>query len=178
MSHNRPSVQLSGLDFAQPQRDLQQATPWTGWALLAGALLLALWLAYDGLRSEKLRDTLRETRQHAVHQGNPATLTPTLNAEVRFADETLRQGSIPWEAIFGDVESAARADVSLLQWQAQGRNREIRLAGEAKNFETLTAFLAHLETRPTLASAHLLGHQVQEGRSAVKFDALVRWRQP
>jgi Tfp pilus assembly protein PilN len=168
-----------GLDFAQPQRGMRHGTSWAGWAWLAAGLLLTVWLVQDYARLDARRSALQaELRQASLRQERQegAALPAAQAAELRFADETLRLAALPWEAVFQDIEAAASPEIVLLHLQPQGRSRDIRIAGEARDFEALSAYLARLDSRPGLSGAQLLGHQLTDARAPLKFEALVRWR--
>lgn len=168
-----------GLDFAQPQRGIGQSPSWTHWVWLAAGLLLSAWLVQDYARLDARRTALQaELRQASVrHERQDGAALPAAQAaELRFADETLRLAALPWEDVFQDIEAAASPEIVLLHLQPQGRSRDIRIAGEARDFEALSAYLARLEARPGLVGAQLLGHQLAEARAPLKFEALVRWR--
>lgn len=170
---------LSSLEFAHPQLSLRQRSPLTGWGLLVAALLLAAWLLHDTLHWQVRHEAAQAAlRQQAGAHAADRPLSATQSAEIRFAEEVLRQGATPWEALFGAIESARPADIAILRLHAQGRSREVRLSGEARHFDALTAFLAALDRQADLAGSQLLHHQVEEGRGTVKFDVLVRWKSP
>ena len=169
----------AGLDFARPQRSLQPAASPLGWTMLVLALLLCAWQVQGHLELTERRDAALVLAPRMPEKGRPdAALSSTQQAEIRFADETLRLGTVPWERIFQDIEAVAAPEISLLHVHPQGRSREIRIAGEARNFEALSAYLARLEQRPAFAGAQLLGHQLAEPQGSLKFEALVRWRLP
>lgn len=172
----------SGLDFAHPQRGMRRGTTPAGWALLVLGVLLAGWLLQDYAALETQRDVLRgQLRESTLQQaqsGGSAGLSAAQAAEVRFADETLKLAALPWDAIFQDIEAAAAPGIVLSHLQPQGRSREIRLAGEARDFAALSAYLARLEDRPGLAAVQLLGHQLTEPGGTLKFEAQARWSEP
>ena len=169
----RHAGRLSALDFAHPQQALQHSSGWRGWSVLAIALTATTWLAFDlaDLKS-------RHQRMQAASLETPTAVRPlpaTLPAEMRFADESLRSGTIPWDSIFSDLEAARKPGITLLHVHAQGRAQTLRIGGEAQSFNVLTAFLADLDKRPGLAGSQLLGHQLDEQRHSVKFEARVQW---
>ena len=171
----RRKLQLAHLDFARPQQPLRSVSTLAGWGLLMAALLLAGWLAYDlrelDTRHQEMQSLKQTPRKESV-------LSPAVGAEIRFADETLQTGTTPWETLLDEIGAAKKADVTLTRLQVQGRAREIRISGEARHFDAVSAFLAALDARPGLAGSQLLGHQTEAPGNQVKFDALVRWKAP
>ena len=183
----RPVDLAAGLDFAHPQRDIRHAPPRTGWALLAGAAVLATWLVHDHRQLADQRDAAQSAlnRIRVQHERTSSATPPTVlqASEVRFATTALATGALAWEAVLLDIEAATTPEVALLELKLQGNTGEIRLMGEARTFTALAAYLARLADRPEIAGTQLLGHRLathdtHSAGPAVKFEALLRWRAP
>jgi hypothetical protein len=79
--------------------------------------------------------------------------------------------------MFGELESAASANVALLGIQPDGAGRQVRLAGEARRFEDLLAYVARLEATPGFANVFLAGHELKSGSGGqvVAFTLAAEW---
>jgi hypothetical protein len=178
MSREQSSV-VPDIDFARPQSALYRRIPWSGWAMLLAALLLAAVLVADYANRLALRSTMElEVRQGRVQQSRDPAVSAAVTAEMRFADAALAAGRIPWEALFSDIEAAAAPGIVLLRLHPRGASREIHITGEAAEIDVLAAYLLRLGSRPGLNGVRLLGHQplARNGGPAVRFELVVGWR--
>lgn len=172
-----PSV--PAIDFARPQPVFDRLTPWAGWAMLGAALVLAAVLIADHARLLARRDQAEiALRAGGAQQHREAPVPPALAAEIRFADEGLEPGRIPWEAVFRDIETASAAEILVIGMNFQGARREVRVSGEASDVDALSAYMARLGSRPALTAVRLLSHQplARDGRSAIRFELVAQWR--
>jgi type IV pilus assembly PilN-like protein len=129
-----------------------------GVALYPDRLLLA-----DQLAAEKpsVRDAAAATRENArmaVSSGEPQALA----SELKHANEILLQLALPWGELFASAESAGIPDVALLSIESDTDKRRVTISGEAKNLESILAYLRYLEARPALADVYLQSHQLQK----------------
>lgn len=179
MNREQPSV-VPDIDFVRPQSALDRRVPWSGWAMLLAALLLAAVLVADYANRLGLRSTMElDVRQGRVQQqSRDPAVSAAVAAEMRFADAALAAGRIPWEALFSDIEAAAAPGIVLLRLHPRGASREIHITGEAVEIDVLAAYLLRLGSRPGLNGVRLLGHQplARNGGPAVRFELVVGWR--
>jgi len=54
-----------------------------------------------------------------------------VDAELKNADAVMRQLALPWAAMVGAVEGAARPEIALLSMQPDAQQRSLRLTAEA-----------------------------------------------
>jgi Tfp pilus assembly protein PilN len=85
--------------------------------------------------------------------------------------------TLPWDAMFGELESAADAHVGLLAIQPDASGRQVRLAGEARTFEALLAYVARLEATAGFANVLLATHELKAGGAErpVTFTLTADW---
>lgn len=171
------------LDFVRP------SAPRTGLGIalaVAGAVAAgAALLEYRSLAGEvslleaRIADTQRMARRE-LPRLRQASLDPkTLADEVRNANAVLAQLTIPWDALFREIEAAADPSVTLLSIQPDATSRGVRIAGEARRFEDVLAYVARLERRDALAKVYLTSHEVRSsGSRPVAFGVSAQWVSP
>jgi hypothetical protein len=169
------------LDFLHP----------SGPRMRAGVALLALGLAaagltgwrYYGLASEverlesRVADLKSLARRSFPAMRVPAGDAKLLAQEVGRANAVVASLTIPWDAMFGELESAAGKDVALLGIQPDGSGRQVRLAGEARRFEDLLAYVGRLEATAGFANVFLAGHELRSDAAGqpVAFTLTADW---
>lgn len=169
------------LDFRRTNR----SAAWGGIALLAAALAGAavsggqyLQLAEQlAAENASLRDAAASTRQRprvATSGSEPQLLA----AELKHANEILLQLTLPWGELFSSAESAGTPDVALLSIDSETDKRRVKIAGEAKNLESILDYLRYLESRPALVDVYLQSHELQkqDTQRPVRFVVSARWR--
>lgn len=169
------------LDFRRRNR----SASWVGIALLLPALAgivvsggQYLQLA-DQLAAEQasLRDAAAATRKRpglAASSSEPQALA----AELKHANEILLQLTLPWGELFASAESAGTPDVALLGIESETDKRRVKIAGEAKNLESILDYLRYLESRPVLVDVFLQSHELQkqDAQQPVRFVVSAQWR--
>jgi hypothetical protein len=133
-------------------------------------------LAGDVARLEgRIDDVKRLARRDLPRMRLPAGDAKLLAQEVGRANAVLASLTLPWDAMFGELESAASANVALLGIQPDGR--QVRLAGEARRFEDLLAYIGRLEATPGFANVLLSGHELKSGSggAVVAFTLAAEW---
>lgn len=110
--------------------------------------------------------------------GQVAPATDVLKAELARASDTVRALKLPWSEVFGALEAASSADVSLLALDPQPDKRMLKLHAEARNMEAVLAYLRALAGNPVFLAVNLQSHQVQQADPLhpVRFLVLVEWR--
>jgi len=169
------------LDFLHPAGPRFQV----GAALLAlgiVAVVLVGWRYYAlggdvaGLE-ERLADVKRLERRELprmrVSTGDPKLLAQ----EVGRANAVLASLTLPWDAMFGELETAASAHVGLLAIQPEASGRQVRLAGEARSFDELLAYIGRLEATRGFANVLLATHELKPGGAErpVVFTLTADW---
>ena len=169
------------LDFLHPAGPRIQV----GVALLAvgvAAAVLVAWRFYalgrdvDELEV-RLADVKRLERRELPRIRVAGADPKVLAQEVGRANAVLASLTLPWDAMFGELESAANANVGLLAIQPEASGRQVRLAGEARTFEELLAYIARLEATPGFANVLLATHELKPGGAgrSVAFTLTADW---
>ncbi len=156
-----------------------------GAALLAlgvAAAVLVAWRYYAlgrdvGELEERLADVRRLERRELPRMRLTAGDAKVLAQEVGRANAVLASLTLPWDAMFGELESAASASVGLLGIQPDASGRQVRLAGEARSFEELLAYIGRLEATAGFANVLLATHELKPGgtQRAVAFTLTADW---
>jgi Tfp pilus assembly protein PilN len=86
--------------------------------------------------------------------------------------------SLPWDDVFGAIEAAGTADVSLLSLDPTPDKRMLKLQAEARNMEAVLAYLRALAGTTVFSQVSLQSHQVQQADPLhpVRFLVLLEWR--
>ncbi|MFN0301107.1 MAG: PilN domain-containing protein [Burkholderiales bacterium] len=172
------------LDFLHPIPPHSRLGP----ALLfAGALAagVAGW-RFAALDSEaqRLESRLAET-QRMARRGLPAVRSPAADPklvaqELGHANAILASLTVPWDAMFRSLESAAGDNVGLLGIQPDGSGRQVRIAGEARRFEDLIVYLKRLKSTSGFSNVFLAAHELKGSGNArtVAFTLTAEWSVP
>lgn len=153
------------LDFRRDERH----TPWAGFLLLAlgGASVLAAGHHHGRLKQELeqaeawVRPSGPGPRTQSVGVRNPGDVQKVA-LEYRRATEVAAQLRLPWNDLFMSVELASTPDVALLSIESDIGKRQVRIAGESKDFDALLGYLRLLARQPTLENIYLQSHRVQQ----------------
>lgn len=158
--------------------------PATALLLLALAGNIAGGLYYADLSEQ--RESARESAaRNASGRGTPGTMSGAgrraadqLQAELARANDTARALSVPWDAVFGAIEVASSADISLLALDPMPDKKMLKLHAEARNMAAVLAYLRALAAGPVFSAVSLQSHQVQQAdpNHPVRILVLVEWR--
>jgi len=169
------------LDFLHPAGPRFQV----GAALLALGVVAAIlvgWRYYALGRDvaeleERLADVKRLERRDFPRMRVSAGDAKVLAQEVGRANAVLASLTLPWDAMFGELESAASANVGLLAIQPEASGRQVRLVGEARSFEELLAYIGRLEATAGFANVLLATHELKAGgaQRPVAFALTAEW---
>ena len=156
-------------------------TLWIGMLLLiVGALALGLVANHE--RSLAGQIELADARLENLTRGSQTKPVQPADAEAQQqeilnANDILQQLALPWRELFNVVETSNEKEIALLSIQPDADKRGLRLAGEAKNFEALLAYIARLEQSPMLSQVYLTSHELrlQDAQKPVRFALVANW---
>lgn len=97
--------------------------------------------------------------------------------EIGYANEVLRQLSLPWENLFRAVEASAEQDVTLLGMEPDVEKRIVRISCEARNIAAMLSYIKRLELQRMFGGIYLQNHQIQEQdpEKPVRFSLVASW---
>ena len=168
------------LDFLHATRP----PAWLGAALLGVGLVCSLAVAGEYWRVTAERqhleaqqaDTARLLRRETPRLRQPMGDPNLMAKEVEQARLILADLSRPWDAMFGELEGVASDHVALLGVQPSKSGDEVRLRGEARNYDDLLDYITRLENTERFGEVLLASHEEQKD-GGVRFALVARWMQ-
>ena len=151
-----------------------------GWASLALVLALAIFTGYSYYRTSsalaQVEASAARSRAAAARAVSGAD-GERLQQELKAASKILDELSLPWDALFQALEQARGERVALLLAQPEPRKRIVTLNGEAKNYDSLFAFVRELEKNPAMTRVHLQSHEVRQNdpQRPIFFTLEAQW---
>jgi Tfp pilus assembly protein PilN len=147
--------------------------------LLAGlACNIAGGLYYAELGNQRQAAEYLAAQPSAKRSVQNPRAAETLQAELVRANDTVRALSLPWDDVFGALEAASIADVSLLALDPMPDKKMLKLRAEARNMEAVLEYLRALAGNAVFSAVSLQSHQVQQAdpHHPVRFLVLLEWR--
>lgn len=171
------------LDYQRSRRPF----PWLGLGVLVSALAAMALMGSDyrtlSQRTEQWEARVERDAQLAGHRARalrPASAQAAREQalEVQYANQVLRQLSLPWDTLFRAVESAGDKNIALLSMEPDLRKGTVAITAEAKNFEAMLEYVRQLGKRDVFGSVLLQNHQVQQADSEkpIRFSLLADWK--
>lgn len=159
------------------------ASPWASWVLLAVAIAFAadLGVTYAGLLETVARKEARFARPGGpIEEFRPArTGLPEASAgEIAFARDTIQRLSMPWDNLFGALESTARARIALLAIEPDTKTGTVLISGQAGDYPAVLDYVSELGHAGPLSRVHLVRHELRlnDPRQPVAFTVSASWR--
>jgi hypothetical protein len=123
---------------------------------------------HDSARTARSKPLV--SRQHADPQ--------KVALEFQQAREVMHRLQLPWQEFFGSIESARNANVALLSIESEHDKRRVKIYAEAKDLDSMVAYLGLLRQRPALAEVYLESHELQlkDPQRPVRFVLNANWR--
>ncbi|HEX8987747.1 MAG TPA: PilN domain-containing protein [Rhodocyclaceae bacterium] len=167
-------MQRLWLDYQRP--DPERRRP--GRLLLgAGALAVVLtagdYLAVAGERDD-LRTEVDGLRRAAEHRRLATAAAASAPREATL----MAPSAARWETLFSSLEAASGDAVTLLSLHPG--EKEIQLAGEAKDFPSAMDYVQRLERQPAFSGVRLTQSEVvaENPNHPVRFALVADWRNP
>ena len=145
-------------------RRTRPASPWAGWLLLALALGFSADLAvsYLGVREAVARKEARLARiGHPAPGANGAAARDVSPEEIAFARETIRRLSVPWDDLFGALESTLTDKVALLAIEPDPKSGTIVISGDGRDYVSTLDYVSELGRSGVLDQVHLVKHELR-----------------
>jgi hypothetical protein len=79
-------------------------------------------------------------------------------AELKRANEIVKQLALPWDQLFLAIEAATPSNVALLGIEPNAQKQRVRLTGEGRDIHAVLAYVQELEAQPVLRDVYLLDH--------------------
>ena len=170
-------MRTTHLDFLHPDRS---------WARIGVSLLLisaivvvaVAWrhqsLITDRSEFKRVVDSKHVARRDLVQVREAAGDPKVIAQEVSRANAVLAKLAVPWDALFVELEASSDRNTVLLAVQPEASGKQVRLSGEARDFESLLQYVLRLEKTAELASVTLVSHEMRPD-NAVAFTVVANW---
>lgn len=156
--------------------------------LVVGVLLAtAAFLEYRALREElpawesKVAEIRKSGQRSASGAPRDSRELETVAREVKAAHAAIQRLSLPWDKLFGALESARTSGVALLVIEPDPGKGTVKLTAEARSDTDMLDYVERLQAADTLADVSLAGHQTKPGDplKALRFVVIAAWaKQP
>jgi len=150
--------------------------------LILGALVMAILLGLLWYLSVQINHYHGEVSriEQSLRQktGQVRPLGPReLEAQLTSARAIMHRLSLPWDGLFNAVESGDAKTIALLSIQPNPERRTVTISGEAKNYDSVLAYIRLLEKSDPLVNVHMTNHKVElkDPQKPVSFTLLADW---
>lgn len=169
------------LDYGSARR----RPAWADMALLLAGLTVAgvattrsvdLFSRLGALQAEQAAVDRAHSQHHATRHLS-AIEQAQLREEIKQANEVLGMLTLPWDALFVDIEASQQPQVALLAITPDADKRTVRITAEAKDFSAMLGYLRQLQKRHSLLGVYLESHHIQQqtAERPVRFVVAAAW---
>lgn len=159
------------IDFRRAAR----RSPWAGRVLMAVSAAVALdaGLAYRDARQ------VIDSNQAELAKAPAAPAHRASKEEVALARNTVERLAMPWDGLFGALESAASEQVALLAVEPDAKAGKVLISGEGKDYLAALSYVLNLSRSAALSSVQLVRHEMrpEDPQRPVAFAVSATWRE-
>ena len=150
--------------------------PWAGRVLMAVALVFAGDVA---LSYKQVREAIALNENSMREQPRVAVARAIAPEEVAVVSETVNRIGMPWEKLFGALESAASDQVALLGIEPDPKTGTVVISGDSKDYLAALSYVLNLSRADSLARVQLVRHDTREKdpQGPVSFAVSAAWRE-
>jgi len=154
-----------------------RASRWAGRVLLALAAAFAIDAAvsYRAVKASIAAEEVRLSQQRP--RSAPAMrVSPEELAAVR---DTVERIGLPWDQLFGALESAASDQVALLGIEPDAKSGTVMISGDGKDYLAALSYVLNLSQVETLQRVQLVRHETRanDANGAVSFAVSAAWKE-
>lgn len=154
------------LDFRRKNHN----APWLGRGLLA----LAACVALDAGLSYHAAQKILGENQARLAQRTPGGAAPKATPqEVAAVKETVQRLSLPWDELFGALESAASDKVALAAIEPDAKAGTVTISGDGKDYLAALSYVLNLSRTEGLQRVQLVRHE--QKNEGVSFAVSAAW---
>jgi hypothetical protein len=141
--------------------------------VLALALSVDLALSYRTLQSAMAQSEAKIAQAQAA----AAPARPVTPEELAAVRETVERLAMPWDRLFGALETAATEEVALLGIEPDPKAGTVQISGDSKNYLAALAYVLNLSRADALTRVQLVRHEVKanDPYAAVGFTVSAAW---
>jgi hypothetical protein len=167
----RPKLQKLDIDFQRRGR----RSPWAGRVLMAVAAAVALdaGLAYRDARQ------VIERNHEELAKAPPAPARRASKEEIALARDTVERLAMPWDGLFGALESAATEQVALLAVEPDPKAGKVLISGEGRDYLAALTYVLNLSRSDVLSGVQLVRHETkpEDPQRPVAFAVSATWKE-
>jgi hypothetical protein len=157
------------LDFVARRR-----SPWAGRVLLALAVAFSADVALSYRQAQSVLDATTALASRSE------TRTPQRRAsaeEVAQVRDTLTRLSLPWDKLFGALESASSERIALLGVEPDSKAGTVVITGDSKDYLAALSYVLELSHSDSLSKVQLVRHELKasDPQRPVAFTVTARW---
>ncbi|HEX2199559.1 MAG TPA: PilN domain-containing protein [Burkholderiales bacterium] len=164
-------MQRLELDF----RRGRAPSPWVGRVLLAVAVGFA---ADVGFSFHEIRDSVDAHKERLVRAQPRSAPAPRVTPEEIVAvRETVERIGLPWDSLFGALESAASEDIALSGIEPDPKTGSVLISGTGKDYLAALTYVLNLSRQETLTRVQLVRHEASSAdpQGPVAFAISAGW---
>ena len=165
-------MQRLQLDFGRSRAP----SPWVGRVLLAVALAFA---ADVGMSYRQERQSLELLKTRIAAAQPRGAQPPKVSAEeVAAVRDTVERIGMPWERLFGALESAASEEIALLGIEPDPKAGTVVISGNGKDYLAALSYVLNLGREEALREVQLVRHEAASAnpQGPVSFAISAAWR--
>lgn len=163
-------MQRLDVDF----RGYRARSPWAGRVLLvlAAAFTLDVGLSY---RDVKAALDAHEAQVAAAPRAAPQRKVSA--DEVALVRDTVQRLGMPWDRLFGALESAASEQVALLGIEPDAKAGTVLISGDSRDYLAALTYVLNLSRAEALTRVQLVRHEAKpnDPNGAVNFTVSAAW---
>jgi hypothetical protein len=163
-------LQRLSIDFGPRRR----SPPWVARVLLVAATAIALDAGLTWHDSQRII----EANRSALAAAQPALSAPRASKEdVEAARDTVQRLAMPWDGLFGALESAATDQVALLAVEPDAKAGKVLISAEGKDYLAALTYVLNLSRSGALSGVQLVRHETrpEDPQRAVAFSVSAQW---
>jgi len=164
-------MQRLELDFGRQR----PPSPWVGRLLLAVAVAFTADVAYSYKQDRDSLDLLKTKLARTQPRATPA---PRVSAEELVSvRETVERIGMPWDKLFGALESAASDQIALLGIEPDPKTGTVVISGNGKDYLAALTYVLNLGREEALSRVQLVRHEAasSDPQGPVSFAISAAW---
>ncbi len=152
-----------------------RSSPWAARVLFAVAAAVAL---DAGLAWHDARKAI-DANQAALARLPAGAPQSASKEEVALARDTVARLAMPWDSLFGAIETAASDQVALLAVEPDPKAGKVTISGEGKDYLAALTYVLNLSRSDALSGVQLVRHEVkpEDPQRPVAFSISAVWRE-
>jgi hypothetical protein len=148
--------------------------PWAGRVLLAVAVVFTGDVA---LSYRQVREAIALNESSMRDQPRVMVSRKVAPEELAVVSETVNRIGMPWEKLFGALESAASDQVALLGIEPDPKTGTVVISGDSKDYLAALSYVLNLSRTDSLERVQLVRHETREKdpQGPVSFAVSAAW---